>query len=394
MTPIVAQPIPPPPPPPFQFRLRTLLLLFVVLGSSLAVFGAWGIVVFGLVVGLAIYIYKARTLFPRTRLILLMLSLLCLAGWLFWPFVIFRCSLGPRVHCYNRLQSLWFALMAYREKHGSLPPAYVTDASGKPTHSWRALILPELDDLHKGYDYTQPWDSPKNRPILAAARESFHCSGSDGVPPATVGDTSYVAVVGPKAAFAVGKPRKRGESDFPDKGSTTIMLVEVAHSGIPWTEPRDLDVSELHLTGANCPALARGVHENEGHVKEFFVAYRSYAGVHVLMADGSIGILKTAGLSDEELRKKLQIGGCKGTDVSDFAYFERSVNWPNIATLAVWLASVGTLLVGAVRGRKARVAKIPGLWFACPLGGRIEVRGKLRRSVGKIGPGLADTTDD
>ena len=65
MTPIVAQPIPPPPPPPFQFRLRTLLLLFVVLGSSLAVFGAWGIVVFGLVVGLAIYIYKARTLFPR-----------------------------------------------------------------------------------------------------------------------------------------------------------------------------------------------------------------------------------------------------------------------------------------------------------------------------------------
>ena len=47
------QPAPPPPRPPFQFSLRTLLLLFVVLGSSLAVFGAWGIVVFGLVVGLA-----------------------------------------------------------------------------------------------------------------------------------------------------------------------------------------------------------------------------------------------------------------------------------------------------------------------------------------------------
>ena len=44
------------PSPPFQFRLRTLLLLFVVLGSSLGVFGAWGIVVFGLVVGLAISI--------------------------------------------------------------------------------------------------------------------------------------------------------------------------------------------------------------------------------------------------------------------------------------------------------------------------------------------------
>ena len=54
------QPTPPPPSPPFQFTLRTLLLLFVVLGSSLAVFGAWGIAVFGLVVGLAIYIRLVR----------------------------------------------------------------------------------------------------------------------------------------------------------------------------------------------------------------------------------------------------------------------------------------------------------------------------------------------
>jgi hypothetical protein len=43
----------PPPRPRFQFSLRTLLLLFVVLGSSLAVFGAWGIVVCGVAVGLA-----------------------------------------------------------------------------------------------------------------------------------------------------------------------------------------------------------------------------------------------------------------------------------------------------------------------------------------------------
>ena len=48
--------------PRFQFTLRTLLLLFVVLGSSLAVFGAWGIVVFGLVVGLAIYLHQVESL--------------------------------------------------------------------------------------------------------------------------------------------------------------------------------------------------------------------------------------------------------------------------------------------------------------------------------------------
>ena len=36
---------------------------------------------------------------------------------------------------------------------------------------------------------------------------------------------------------------------------------------------------------------------------------------------------------------------------------ERHLNWPNIAALAVWLLSVGTLLTCAVRGRKMRVGR-------------------------------------
>ncbi len=55
-------PTPLPPCPPFQFTLRTLLLLFVVLGSSLAVFGAWGLAVFGLVAGLAVYLRQIKSL--------------------------------------------------------------------------------------------------------------------------------------------------------------------------------------------------------------------------------------------------------------------------------------------------------------------------------------------
>jgi hypothetical protein len=56
----------PPERPRFQFSLRTLLLLFEVLGSSLAVFGAWGISVFVLVVGLALagYLHKVKILSP------------------------------------------------------------------------------------------------------------------------------------------------------------------------------------------------------------------------------------------------------------------------------------------------------------------------------------------
>jgi hypothetical protein len=65
---------PPPPARPFQFSLRTLLLLFVVLGSSLAVFGTWGIAVFGLVVGLAIYLYRAKSY--RLLILFLLVSLI------------------------------------------------------------------------------------------------------------------------------------------------------------------------------------------------------------------------------------------------------------------------------------------------------------------------------
>ena len=69
------QPAAPPPSPRLQFSLRTLLLLFVVLGSSLAVFGAWGIVVFGLMVGLVIYYVQRAKLFGLWHLLLLGLVL-------------------------------------------------------------------------------------------------------------------------------------------------------------------------------------------------------------------------------------------------------------------------------------------------------------------------------
>jgi hypothetical protein len=73
------QPAAPLPHPPFQFGLRTLLLLFVVLGSSLAVFGAWGIVVFALVVGLAVYVAQAKTFRLRPLQLLVLLPFIIIA---------------------------------------------------------------------------------------------------------------------------------------------------------------------------------------------------------------------------------------------------------------------------------------------------------------------------
>ena len=78
MTSIEPQPAVPPPSPRFQFSLRTLLLSFVVLGSSLALFGAWGIVVFVVAVGAAICLHRPKPFGCLSSLALLMLFLGCL----------------------------------------------------------------------------------------------------------------------------------------------------------------------------------------------------------------------------------------------------------------------------------------------------------------------------
>ena len=88
--------------------------------------------------------------------------------------------------------------------------------------------------------------------------------------------------------------------------------------------------------------------------KEFFFTYEYGSGVHVAMADGSVKFLRTEGLSNEELRQKIETGSFKDSDFGYYDYYSaKSIpNWSNIAALAVWLLSVGTLMTHAVRSRK------------------------------------------
>ncbi len=160
--------------------------------------------------------------------------------------------------------------------------------------------------------------------------------------------TSYVAVVGPQAAWAGEKSRKL--TDF-RRTRNTIMVVEVANSGIPWSEPRDLSLDTLGAAEDKSPALA--LSSKHGRRKEFFFTYDYGSGVNVAMADGSVHFLRIGNRSPDDLRKLLQIGGFKDEETGDPA---RHPNWPNIAALAVWLLSVGTLLTCAVRSRKPRAA--------------------------------------
>src|SRR3990172_9467251 len=70
-----------------------------------------------------------------------------------------------RTACKNNLHQIEMALHYYHDKYHCFPPAYVADASGRPLHSWRVLLLPflEQENLYRQYRFDEPWDGPHNR---------------------------------------------------------------------------------------------------------------------------------------------------------------------------------------------------------------------------------------
>jgi type II secretory pathway pseudopilin PulG len=334
----------PPPRPRFQFTLRTLLLLFVVAASSLGVFGAWGILVFIFLVGAAIAVYKGIS--PVEIVVIVVILLLLVA--LLWPAVQIARESGRRAQCLNNLNQIAKALQAYQQANGHFPPAYLVDNSGKPLLSWRMLILPQLDNsaLHTTYNLGEPWDGANNKKPSASRLPIYECPSDPSVWGTAIPLTSYVAVVGTNAAWTGDKPRKL--SDFGDDAFSTIMVVEVLHSGIAWAEPKDLSLDQLGGDQTEQPALV--VSSNHSMLKEFFYADPP-VGFNAILGDGSVRYIPLESRSPDDLRKLLEIGGLRNEANGLIA---RRLNWPNIATLAVWLVSVGALLTAAVRGRKRR----------------------------------------
>jgi len=150
-----------------------------------------------------------------------------------------------RSKCSNQLRQIGLAMHNYHDSFGCFPPAYIPDDKGRPMHSWRVLILPFMEEgaLYDQYDFDEPWDGPNNRALAARSRGPFyHCPSDTGGNPS---DTSYVMLVG-KGTISDGAKATR-LAKIEDGTSSTILIVEVAASGINWMEPRDLDVDKIGL---------------------------------------------------------------------------------------------------------------------------------------------------
>ncbi|PHR93509.1 MAG: hypothetical protein COA78_32745 [Blastopirellula sp.] len=277
---------------PIQFRIVQLMYIIAVLSISMATFGTE----LGLFVGTLFSCLWGGVFISRTRLgpgfIASIFMLFFLIG------MILPALQGGRqparwLACSHNMKQLGFGLHNYHDTYGSFPPAYITDANGKPMHSWRVLILPFLEQeaLYKQYDFNEPWNGPNNSKLLNQMPKVFECVSSDHHFHRLGSCTSYVAVVGPKTAW----PEETGSSlpEFTDGTSNTILLIESNEACIPWLAPTDLNYDTA------LAQLCSLEHEKlDGHqCPEFFYQYS--IGRNVLKTDGSIeymlhGIERTA----------------------------------------------------------------------------------------------------
>jgi len=320
-----------------RFSLQSMLLAFVVFWSSLAAFGLGGILVAALLIGGVAFLRGATSKRQTVeRIVILLVIVLCLLC-LLLPAVQVSREAPRRFQCMNNLKQIGLALLNYHHDHGCFPPAYIPDASGKPMHSWRVLLLPYLEQqaLYDQYDFDEPWDGPNNSTLTATGPPNYFCPSDPN--PYQMGATNYLAVVGPTAAWAGAKPRRL--DDFADGPHATLLVVEVANSGINWMEPRDLSFDR---------ARARVNRKSPGgisspHVRPGRYFYHDYTGANVLCADGSIRFL-TDDVPPAVLERLLTIDGGEAMDLNHIPGMAPDLNWTRIVGLVVLAISVALLL--------------------------------------------------
>jgi hypothetical protein len=188
---------------------------------------------------------------------LIALGILALLAMMLIPAPRISREAARRASCANNLRNIWLALQTYESEYGHLPPAYTVNEAGKPLHSWRALILPYLEQqqLYAKIDLSKPWDHSVNRAAYEATPAVYHC------PSSTVrrGQTIYLAAATTGGCFKPPAARKR--ADITDNHDLTIMVLEVPeHHAVHWMAPRDLDDDLLaSLSRADTHAHPNGV---------------------------------------------------------------------------------------------------------------------------------------
>ena len=214
---------------------------------------------------------QSRPFFHSVIRILTAVALIVVLVGLFLPAGRENWGAARRIQCVNNLKQIMIALRGYSHDYHAFPPAYTVDASGKPLHSWRTLILPytEHRELYQSIELSKPWDNPVNSTARAASVGMYMCPS---VGTLKQGETIYRAMVGPDACFLPTKPRRLDE--ITDPRDLTVAVIEgPADKPISWMAPIDAD-----------ERLFQSLRTSPGS--------RHPGGANAAMVDGSVKFLK------------------------------------------------------------------------------------------------------
>jgi hypothetical protein len=185
----------------------------------------------------------------------------------------------------NHMRQVGMALHNFHDAYKRLPPAVRRDEAGRPLCSWRFQILPFLESMMLGIDFSDQWDDPVNR-CLSGHPYWVYCWTAEAPLPRSL-HSNIVAVTGPGTAFDGDR-----ETRLADLDKDTILAVEVARSNTHWMEPGDLHIDQIPTS------LCHGV---DG------------GGFCVLFADGSAWFIN-ANAPLDDLKKFFTIDDAKQFD--------------------------------------------------------------------------------
>ena len=321
-----------------QYRLSTLFLIFFAVAATMALFGAWGIWMAGVLFIGALCVNRAKRLRNGGVLasLLIMVWIICPGLMPSFPHAgeESRCA-----ECRTNLKCLGLALLNFHNSQKHFPAVDAYDKNGKPLFSWMVQVLPypEYDFIYGQLTKDEPWDSPTNSAVLNQASViDFLCPSAMNYHAIT---SNYIAIIGPGTIWRNDGTVKL--SDLPDGGSHTVALVEVVDSGKHWAEPFALTVDEVL---ANMKT-GKGVQISSFHP----------TGVHVLFADGAVRRFPS-NMPIPQWRNildgKMSVQEMKSLASDTYVGNPAPKLWPMILGVFVWLISIVLLFHRAVKSRK------------------------------------------
>jgi len=169
----------------------------------------------------------------------------------------------------DHMREIAAALRTMETTSGEFPRTASARSTGRPAHSWRAMLAPFIRYSGTEYDYSREWNSLENQRLSRPHSDVFCWDLTPG--PGRESSTNVLGIVGPGAAFDSERESLILSAGLED----LICAIEVRDSHVRWMQPADLDYRDFAKASAGGPRLGT-----------------SEEGFCVIFLDGSVWLLR------------------------------------------------------------------------------------------------------